>query len=360
MAAKDLPGFYASRPVIRIDGTVEPALGDALLISLLVEETTLGLFRCEARLRNWGPKDDGVDFLLFDLDTVDFGKEITVELGPAGGSREVFVGRISGIETHCFGDRAPELTLLAEDRFQDLRMARRTRSFENVSDEDVVREVARAHSLDVQIDVDSSSYPVLVQLNQSDLAFLRERATAIDAELWLEDDTLHFVARSRRDAGRVSLTYGASLLEFSALADLAHQRSRIRVTGWDVANKAALEAEAAEDAITGELGAGQSGSAILGRALKEHTETVVVAVPLSFGEAQALAQARYRGRARRFVRGTAVAEGTAAIRVGTTVELRGLGPLFSGDFDVVATRHSFDAIRGYRTAFEVGRPGLGA
>src|SRR5262245_26037800 len=124
-------GFYASRPTIRIEGQVESMLGDVLLQSVMVEETTLGLFRCEASFLNWGPKDGEVGFLFFDRQVLDFGKMFAVEFGPPGENSPVFAGRITGIEAQYPPARAPELLVLAEDRFQDLRMERRTRSFEN-------------------------------------------------------------------------------------------------------------------------------------------------------------------------------------------------------------------------------------
>ena len=39
--------------------------------------------------------------------------------------------------------------------------------------------------------VDGPRYDVVQQLNQSDLAFLRERARLVQAELWCDGRTLH-------------------------------------------------------------------------------------------------------------------------------------------------------------------------
>ena len=150
--ANDSPAqFYASRPTIKIDGAEQRELGETLLQSLLIEETTLGLFRCEARFANWGASGDRVDFYLFDGRIVDFGKEIEVELGPPGGARRVFKGRISGLEAHFPKERPPELTVLAEDRFQDLRMERRTRTFEDSSDSDAMNAIISQHGLTAEI-----------------------------------------------------------------------------------------------------------------------------------------------------------------------------------------------------------------
>ncbi len=353
------PGFYASRPTVRIDGQIDAALGDVFLQSMVVEETTMGLFRCEANFVNWGPKDSDVRFLFFDRQTLDFGKTFSAEFGPPGAASPVFAGRITGIEAQYAPKSPPEFLVLAEDRFQDLRMERHTRSFENITDADVIRQIAGKHGLSAQVDVDGPTYRVLVQLNQSDLAFLRERVVAIDAELWVDDRTLYAQARSRRNAGTASFTYGENLLEFSVLADLAHQRTSVSVSGWDVAGKQAIDVEAGESSIAAELKGGRSGSSVLAAALAPRRERMVTAVPLSQPEAKAMATARYRALARSFVRGSGVVDGNVKIRVGTQIEMHGLGAFFDGPYYVTLARHTFDLQEGYRTTFEVERPAIG-
>jgi phage protein D len=347
--------YYAARPTLRIDGDIQQLLGEIQLQSLLVEETTLGLFRCEANFINW----EGTDFLYFDRKILDFGKVVSVEFGPSSANGPVFAGRITGIEAHYLANRPPEIQLLAEDRLQDLRMERHTRSFENITDADVIRQLASQHGLTAQVDVDGPTYRTLVQANQSDLAFLRERAAAIDAELWIDNRTLYAQSRSRRDAGSVTVTYGKELLEFTVLADLAHQRSSVRVSGWNVKDKEAIDVEAGESTIRAELNGGSSGSAVLARALAQRHERVVVSTPLSQQEAKKIAEARYRARARGFVRGMGVVSGDIRVRVGATIVLKGLGVFFDGPYYVVLARHTFTLDDGFHTTFEVERPGLG-
>jgi hypothetical protein len=352
--------FFAARPSIRIDGQLQDALGDLALQSLLIEETTLGLFRCEASFLNWGPKGGSdVGFLFFDRSVLDFGKTISVEFGPPSSSGPVFAGRISGIEGQYPPARPPELLVLAEDRFQDLRMERRTRSFEDVTDADVIGRIASEHSLTPQLDIAGPTYPVLTQVNQSDLAFIRQRAAAVDAELWIDNKTLYAQSRSRRSSGSMSFTYGQGLLEFTVLADLAHQRTSVTVNGWSVADKDVIEAEADAAAISAEAPSGRGGSAVLAQALAPRKDRIVAATPVSRDEAKSIAEARYRERARGFLRGTGVVDGNKKLRVGSTVEMSGLGPFFDGKYYVSLARHTFTLRDGYRTAFQVERPFIG-
>jgi phage protein D len=98
---------------------------------------------------------------------------------------------------------------------------------------------------------------------------------------------------------------------------------------------------------------------VLAEAIAEREETVSSAVPLTAEEAGAQAKSEFRRRARQFVTGEGVTDGEPDLRVGATVTLEGLGPWFDGDYYVTRVRHVFDLHDGYRTYFDVERPGLG-
>jgi phage protein D len=353
-------GFYSSRPAIRIAGRDVPGLNEGLL-HLAIEETTAGLFSCEASFGNWGTAASGVGFLYFDRDVFDFGKELAIVMGEGDTLAPVFQGRITAIEGRYPRQRPPEMQVLAEDRCQDLRMVRRTRTFEDLSDQDVFEEIARDHALTPELDIDGPTYRTLAQVNQSDLAFLRERARAIDAEVWVEGAKLFAQARTRRRASApVTLTYGQGLREVTASADLAHQRTTLAIGGWDVSAKEAIDEQADENAVSGELNGLTSGSHVLQQAFGQRAERLVHTAPFSSEEARALAQARYREIARRFLTAEAIADGDARLKVASEVTMSGLGPLFDGRWYVNAVRHTFDPVNGFLSRFSCERPGLGA
>ncbi len=353
------PRLYAARPTFKVDGEDAPALGENLL-AMVVEETDAGLRRCEATFSNWGPTDRGIDYLYLDRERLDFGRSMTIRAGADDAEAEIFDGRITGLEAVYPSVETPQITALAEDRLQDLRMTRRSRTFEDTTDRDVMERIASDHGLSTRIDVDGPTYPVLAQLNLSDLAFLRERARAIDAEVWVEGKKLFAKSRRNREHADVTLTYGERLQEFTVLADLANQRSRVTVGGWDVSAKDGLRADADDGAISSELNGDESGAAVLRSTLGERREQIVHTAPFNDEEAQARATAAFRRMARRFVTGRGVAEGDGRIRVGARVELKGLGPLFNGSYYVSEARHQFHNERGYQTVFRVERPGLGS
>jgi uncharacterized protein len=351
---------YVSRPTILIGNRINAALSNDLL-SVLVEETTEGLFRCEAHFNNLGSgSNQEGQYLYFGRDPLDFGANFAVRLPTNETAREIFQGRISAIEAEYSPDGSASITVLAEDRLQDLRMTRRTRTFEDISDDAIIRQIAQEHSLTPEVDLQGPTHKIIAQVNQSDLAFLRERVRCADAELWVQDTTLYAQRRANRASADIRLTYGANLFTFSARADLAHQRTEVGVSGWDVTSKDAIDAISSASAINAELDAGHSGGGtILQQAFGERKEYIVHMVPLTGEEAQSLANARYRERARRFVTGSGVADGDARIRAGCALQLSGLGRLFDGKYYVTRVRHSYDGMHGYRSTIDVERPGIG-
>jgi len=348
-------GLKTSRPTILVDGTENAPLAGGLLEMVIVENTS-GLYRCEAKFGNWGTVNNTTDFLYFDRRLLEFGKGFEIKLG----SDSIFDGKIMGLEASFPEGQSPEIRVLAEDRFQDLRMTRRTRTFSDVSDSDVISQIANDHGLSPSVSVTGPTYKVLAQVNQSDLAFVRERARAIDAEVWMAGSTLNAKSHSSRDGETLEMTYGNQLREFTVLADLAMQRTSVAVNGWDVASKSALQYEATDSAITSELNGDTSGVSILESAFGERKEALAHTVPLNSEEAQYEAEAFFKMSARRFVVGHGVAETKASLRVGAKADLKGLGSLFNGKYYVSDVKHLFDSTKGLRTEFRSERVGIGS
>jgi phage protein D len=219
--------------------------------------------------------------------------------------------------------------------------------------------VAGDHGLTAKSDIPGPTYKLLSQVNQSDLAFVRERARAVGAEVWLEGTDLHVKPRASRTGGPVRMTYGKELREFSVLSDLAQQRTSLTVSGWDVTGKEGLRYEATDQTVQGELNGDSSGASVLRQALGDRKESLAHTMPMTSREAQDRAEAAFRQQARRFLTGRGIAEPDGRIRAGVHVELEGLGPLFSGKYCVTEVAHLFDGMRGMRTEFTVERPGIG-
>jgi phage protein D len=340
------------RPEFIVGGERKPALSSGLT-ALTITESATGPFRCDAVFGNWGATGGTPGYLYFGRDVLDFGKELAVEWD---GTR-VFSGRIVALEGR-FVDGTPEVAIRAEDRLVDFRMTRRSRSFDHATDAAIVERLCGDHGLTPDLDMQGPTHKVVVQLNESDLAFLLGRARATDASVLLDGTTLR-VRRYAAGAAGVTLTYGATLHGFTATADLTNQRTTVATSGWDVSGKQVVDYGATDAAIAAELEGRSSGASVLHRAIGARVEYLRSPLARSAEEARSVAEAAFRAMGRRFVAGRGTAA-DLAIRLGTRLMLQGLGPLFSGRYHVTHSQQIFTNTSGHRTEFTAEAAGIGS
>jgi Bacteriophage probable baseplate hub protein len=348
---------HAPSPVFKIDGSVKGELARDVA-SLEVEETTMGLKTLRATFGNLAPRDGARDEQLayFDSKAIDFGKKIEVSLGPSEDARIVFSGYISAIEGRFEEATEPMLSVFAEDNLMKLRTTRRSRTYRDQSDAQIAQAIAAEHGLTADADADGPTYDVVQQWNQSDLAFLRDRAQRIRAELWVEDDKLFFKARNGRIGPALTLVQGNELFHLRVRADLAHQRTQINVSGYDADARDVIDEAAAGDVIQSEISGGRTGPDVLQRAFGERVSFRVREAPLTSAEARAWARAEMLRRARGFVQVSGVARGSPDMIVGSILTLERIGGPFSGDgYYVTRVCHTYDP-DGYRTSFDAEQP----
>lgn len=350
------PLLYSAAPVFQVDGRTWGELARDV-VRLEVEEGTNGLKTLTLRLLAFGPTGRPEEELLYlDGRILDFGKELSVSLGPAARAQTVFRGRLSALEADFAEGREPQVVAFAEDTLMDLRMTRRTRTYENVTDADVASEIASLYGLRAEVDAEGPTYDLVQQWNLSDLAFLRERARRIQAEVWVDEGALQFQSRGRRSSPEVTLVMGNELLALTVRADLAHQRTAVRVSGYDAAERAAIDEEAGEDAIRAEITGGRTGPRVLGEAFGDRVSHRSREVPLTSAEARDWARAEMLRRCRGFVQASGVTRGTPDLWVGGRLTLERVGaPFEGGGYYATRVRHTYDLTSGFRTHFEAER-----
>jgi len=354
------PALATVSPVFTVDGDVAHDLGRDCL-RLEIDEGVEGLRTMLAHFVAVGAGAPGPPDKMLHLDgsEIDFGKPVQVSVGPDEAQRTVFDGLISAIEV-VFGDsEPPRVVVLAEDALMRLRMTRRMRSYTNVTDADIADAIARDHGLRSETAADGPRYDVVQQLNQSDLAFLRERARLVQAELWCTGQTLHFTSRPNRAGTSLTLVRGSDLLSARLCADLAHQRTEVAITGYDASAKDLIDERAGADVIDAEITGGRTGPQILERALGTSTSYRVREVSLTPDEARAWARAEMLRRSRRFVMVSGVTRGSPDMVVGSRLSLASVGSTFDGD-GYYATRvlHTFDHTAALRTPCAAARATL--
>lgn len=353
--------FIASTPVFNVDGEDVGELARDLVF-LQCEESIDGLKNLQARFVAIGPQESSAEQALLYMDgrILDFGKPLKVSIGPLQGQRTIFEGFISALEVNFEEGEEPEICLYAEDKLMDLRMTRRMKTYEDMSDADIASAIAEQHSLRPDVDVDGPTYDRIQQLNMSDLAFLRERARLLQADVWTDGETLFFKTRDKRNGLATTLVRGNDIITVSACADLAHQRTTVRVSGYNANDREVIDEEAGEDVVQGEITAGRSGPAILQSAFGERVSHRVREVPLQSSEAADWARAEMLRRARQFVQVSGVTSGHPDLTVGSQITLERMGSVFDGDgYYTTHVQHTYDLQSGHRTQFKAEKAAVG-
>jgi phage protein D len=339
---------YSARPTVRVDGQEYPLINE-LLISMELTEHEGGMSALELRLSNLASDTRNEADLAFEGgDILKLGTAIALYAGDQIAPQEIFRGTITGLEADFPEAGGPELVVLAEDPFQRARMRRRTTIYDEASIAGVARELARTLNLTPVVTGFTEKIGTQVQLDESDLAFLRRLLARYDGDLQVVGTELHVSPRRDVRRGTLELELHGQLRRVRVLADLAHQVTEVTVSGWDSTRGERVTA-ASSGANLGP-GGGRTGAQILDaiRARSEHIGHLAVS---SRAEAQAIADAAFDSRARRFVCLDGTAEGNPALRVGTHVTVSGLGNRFDNTYYVVRACHRYGST-GYETDFE--------
>jgi phage protein D len=325
---------------------------EAGLVEYAISDAIDGIANAELRFGNWGGEDQP-GFQYFDRQKLEFGKKLSVKMG----ADLLFEGKISCLSAHYPEGGQPQISVLAEDRLQDLRMVRRTRSFESKSLADIARTIANDHGLQPMVDTNGPTYSALAQINQSDLAFLHMLAQAEGAQLWFAGDKL--MLKKAHDSADVELAWAGTLRSFDVAADMAGQRTSVTASGWSVADKESVKHKAGKSILGSDLGNDEAAADILQANFGERADQLAHGMAATAQEARAMAEASYRQMARNFIIGEGVCETDPKLRVGAKLALTGLGPLFDGSYRIRSVTHLFDSEEGARSEFACDRPGLG-
>ena len=348
----------STRPTIDVADT-QPEMLNALIREVTICEGQGGLVRAEMRFDNTAEHDGvGIDFAFeySDTDVLRLGTELRV-LFPGRDPetdedipREVFAGRVSAIEFVGTANGNAEMVVMAEDHLMPWRMRRRTRALEGKPLKDLIKDLAKdAKMPDPVLDFLSNEVVTRHQVDETDLSFLRRLLTDWDADVQVADGKLTVAPRADIERGVVALSYGTTLEQVRIVADLAHQRGRFSLSAYDHIQGNPILAEMTTTALG--PGEGRNGPEYL-----EQFGTTMFhqsAAPVTTNdEAQALIDAYGARQSRRFVTACGVARGNPEIRVGTHLEIDGVGGRFSNIYYATSTRHHYGRSTGYITEFE--------
>jgi len=336
---------YATRPQLRLEGQRDEGF-EARLMAWELHESLDGLAALQLRAADWLVDDSGAGRFAHPTNA---GLALGARIDLAFADQPLFSGRVSALGLASGERQAPVMTLNAEDPLMAARQARRTRVFESTTLADLMKTLLSNLGLNADLQTLPGAPAVWAQLNESDLAFARRLLAAHDATLLLQGERVWVGPLAQVPGGELTLALGAQLREVQVQADLAQQCTQITAAGFDAAQGSAFQVSS-----TGTQpgnGSGVRGDALLALAMGARNEHLAGQACFTEQQAQALADAAFDQRLRRFVTARGTAEGLPTLRAGTRLSLNGLGPWFSNRYQVAEVWHRFDLQQGYRTDF---------
>lgn len=340
--------FTSSRPQLKLAGELRADLQDALT-AMVVNLPLHGCAHAELQLSNWGTPAGGQD-PDFVLNDIALGAELEILMGETN-PVSLFKGDITAIE-ECYGEGAPILVLLLQDKLHKLARARHCRSFEDLGPNALVQSIASDAGLQADVNL-STLTATWHQLNESDLAFLLRIAGRFDIGVRLIGNTLR-VKAEEPDPERITLSAQDSALKVRLIADLNHQPTQTQVHGYNLADNTGAEFNATDMTPAAE---GKSAAATLNALSWPGEEIVPQPYARSNAEAEAYAKAHFRRQGKRFVEGDIVCQGEPRLTSGREIELAGVSPRLRGVYQIVHCTHRFDNSAGFETHLKVNKGG---
>ncbi|MBW4518349.1 MAG: VgrG-related protein [Scytolyngbya sp. HA4215-MV1] len=366
-----MPQFtYASEPHLEIDGqpATEKLLEDVLQISIEESLHLPSMFTIVVKnaafpgqtnkptLSPGGRNEEWEHAALFEI-----GKSIRIGFTNSATEANEFdeqekkwllSGEITAIETHfTSGSQAP-MIIRGYDSSHRLHRGSHNRSFQNMTDTDIVSTIVREVGISTgTLDQSGNPHDYIFQENQTNMEFLRERAARNGFELFVQDAKLHF--RKPKQDEALELTWLKELTSFQVRVTSAEQVNEVEVRGWDYKQQKAIVATCSRSIILTETqyGKGQKTSSVF-QGKPTSPKLIVVDQPIyNQQEADKMAQALFNELSDEFVHADARAQGHPAIRPGRVVTLKGMGK-YSGKYYITETHHIFSE-RIYTTAFSV-------
>ncbi len=337
---------------VRVRGAELPPTGKADLTSVGVYEDVEALSMFTLTFINWDM--DKIKVTWSDDALLNIGGEVEVSMGYVDQLTSLLKGEITGLEPEFAASEIPALVVRGYDRRHRLMRGRKTRSFTQVKDSDIARQIANEAGLSSQVKDTGVTLEYVFQHNQTDLEFLQARARRIGYEVAIDDKTLLF--RPFQNAQSATLTLALDdLLEFYPRLTAVGQVGSVNVRGWSVKDKNAIVSQATGGDLATKMGGSQAGPAAADGAFGSASASVVDYPVFSRAEADKIAQGQIEDLALAYITGEGLCAGQPDLRAGTVINLEGLGTRFSGFYYVTATAHTYSPRRGYQTSFTIRR-----
>ncbi len=280
------------------------------------------------------------------------GKQLKIQAESGAGPATIFEGELVELEPH-YEPEGVKLTIRAFDKMHRLTRGRYVKSFVDVKDSDIMKKIIGDAGLQAQVTETSVIHKHVLQANQSNFEFLRDRVAALGYFMYAEGDKIHCEPPTSAGAA-VELQWHQNLSDFRPRLSTVGMVNEVNVRGWDSKNKVVVNAMQNQGQGAPKIGVQQSGSQIA-RSAHNINATYLVNDPLPRDTAAAtvLAKAVADRLIGHFIEADGTCGGDPKLLAGQKVKISRVGTRFSGEYFVTSATHIFQQKLGYVTHFSV-------
>lgn len=285
------------------------------------------------------------------------GSKVEIWMGYIDALDKVMVGEITSLEPAFPADDVAQVTVRGYDRRHRLLRRRQTQSFAKMTDSAIASKVAQDAGLLAKVQDSKVTLEYVLQHNQTDLAFLQERARRIGYEVFVKEKTLYFQPRQHAAKATVTLSLTSEIIDFYPRLTTMSQVGEVAIQGWDPKAKQALLGKAATGSESTTMGSKTSGPKSAHQAFGTTSKpwARVQSSVTTKAEADSMAQGQFDAMALTYIEGEATCYGRTDLRAGDVVEIADAGKLFSGLYYIASAIHTISPAKGYQTRLKVWR-----
>ncbi|WP_018527181.1 phage late control D family protein [Alkalispirochaeta alkalica] len=282
------------------------------------------------------------------------GQQVSVHLGTKDDIEEVFNGEITGLRAQYTRNTDDTTVIVCHDVLHRLKRFRKTATFADMADADIVQEILDRHGLEGDCDGLGTHYAYTTQQNSSDFDLVMEIA-ARHGCLVRAQGTCIRIKPIVDESTDVIVEWEKTLLDFSAQMDTTRQWTDVAVHSWNADSGEGVLGEARAEDISHRVGDGSLGGELVRESFGACQTVVVDPRVQDTVEAERLAMDILTRNSFELISGSGSCEGNYRIRAGSTLEVKELGGRFSGPYLLREVKHRLVSGTGFTTSFSGSR-----
>lgn len=326
---------------IRVNG--EPVSAEIQIASIRIYEAINKIPSAQVTIID-GTVNDG-SFKLSDQGIFSPDHQIEIYIGYHSRNELAFKGIIIS-NSHRISNQYCEMHIECRDERIRMTEQKAGQNFLGMTDEDIVRQLlAQNNTSAVEWSGTSLKHEQLVQFHTTDWDFMISRIDVNGKICLLHNGDVLIKTPDLNELPALSLTHGASILEFQAEVDARVQNPVVKATAWNYADQELVTVEG-EDPVGMDAKINAAGDAsetvkeaIAGIASVIDKPYLLRAAPIVQEEQQSVADAKKLRQVLARVMGSVSYTGSLKALPGGFIELHGVGRKFDGKVFVSAIRH---------------------